>query len=125
VLALERDCDARNRLGEQAENISISRAEEYLRARLTCPVSRADLAAVAGVSIRTLSRGFAERWGTSPMGFLKQQRMEAAYRELLGAESGATSVTEVAFRYGFMHLGKFAGDYKRAFHESPSETLRH
>ena len=29
------------------------------------------------------------------MGFLKQQRMEAAYRELLGSESGATSVTSV------------------------------
>jgi AraC-like DNA-binding protein len=100
-------------------------AEEYLRARLDKSVSRADLAAAAGVSIRTLSRGFAERRGIGPMGFLKRLRMEAAYRELLGAEPEATSVTAVAYRYGFDHLGKFAVEYKRAFRESPSETLRH
>jgi AraC-like DNA-binding protein len=59
------------------------------------------------------------------MGFLRMQRMEAAYRALLGAEPGATTVTEIAYGFGFTHLGRFSGEYKRAFKESPSNTLRH
>jgi transcriptional regulator GlxA family with amidase domain len=123
VLATQGEETTRYRSGEQAETTAIARAEEFLRARLREPVSRAALAATIGVSISTLSRGFAKHRGTGPMGFLKSQRMQAAYRDLLGAEHGATSVTEVATRYGFTHLGRFAGEYKRAFHESPSETL--
>lgn len=123
--ALAMQGDEQTRVEEQANNTAIVRAEEYLLARLTQPVSRAELAAASGVSIRTLSRAFAKRRGSGPMALLKTQRMEAAYRDLLGAEPGATSVTEIAVRCGFTHLGKFAGQYKRAFHESPSETLRH
>ena len=110
---------------DQASKTSITAAEEYLLAHLTEPVSRADLAAVSGVSLRTLSRGFSRRWGMGPMCFLKTRRMEFAYRELLGAEPGAVSVTDIAYRYGFTHLGRFAGEYLRMFGESPSQTLRH
>ncbi len=109
---------------DQPDSAVLSRAEEYLYARLTRPVSRTALADATGVSIRTLSRSFAKRWGTGPMGFLKARRMESVYRELLGAAPGETTVTEVVYRYGFSHLGKFALEYKRAFGESPSATLR-
>jgi hypothetical protein len=30
----------------------------------------------------------------------------------------------VAMRFGFWHLGRFSGEYKRSFEESPSTTLR-
>lgn len=100
-------------------------AEDYLEARLTRPVSRADLAAAAGVSIRTLSRAFAKRWGVGPMAFLKARRMEAAYRDLLGADRGETTVSAVLSRYGFGQRGRFSVEYRAAFRESPSETLRH
>ncbi len=106
------------------ENLrAIECAEQYINAHLTQPVLRADLAAAANVSIRTLTRGFTERHGTGPMGFLKARRLDAAYRQLLGAELDSTTVTEVATRYGFNHLGKFAINYKQAFGESPSVTL--
>jgi AraC-like DNA-binding protein len=57
------------------------------------------------------------------MQFLKGRRMDAVYRELLGADPGATSVTDIAVRYGFTHLGRFAVEYKHNFQESPSATL--
>ena len=110
---------------EHIDRCVITRAEEYLCAHLRRPVSRAALATECGVTIRTLSRVFTKRWGSGPMGFLKARRMEAVYRELLGASPGETTVTKIACQYGFTHLGSFAGDFKRMFGESPSDTLQH
>ena len=100
-------------------------AEDYLCASLDSPVTRDRLAEIAGVSIRTLSRAFLKRHGTGPMAFLKQRRLEAAYRELLGANPEESSVTDIAMRFGFAQLGKFSVEYRRTFGESPSATLAH
>jgi AraC-like DNA-binding protein len=100
-------------------------AEEYLLANLDKAVTRDKLAEYTGVSIRTLSRAFLKKYGIGPIGFLKQRRLDAAYRALTGAEPGSCSVTEVAVRYGFNHLGKFAVEYRRTFGESPSVSLTH
>lgn len=58
------------------------------------------------------------------MAFLKERRLEQAQRALLGADSESTTVTEIATRLGFYHLGQFSKDYRQAFQELPSETLR-
>jgi AraC-like DNA-binding protein len=109
----------------EATDRRISRAEEFLLSRPCQPVSRAELAEVAGMSIRSLSRGFKKRHGVGPITFLKHRRLEAARLELMTADPGSTSVSEIALRYGFSELGKFSVLYKATFHESPSETLRH
>ena len=102
---------------------AMARAEEYLASRLNRTVLRADLADAAGVSIRTLSRAFHRRHGMGPMEFLKTLRLHASYRHLLAAETGSTSVTDVAIAHGCNHLGRFAMDFKQTFGESPSATL--
>ena len=108
---------------KSVSTIAISRVEEFLIAHLSEPVSRADLAEIAGVSIRSLSRGFAQRHGVGPMKFLRKRRLEASYRELLGSDRHSTTVTDVALRCGFNHLGKYAIEYRQVFGEHPSETL--
>jgi transcriptional regulator GlxA family with amidase domain len=102
----------------------LMRAEEYLAAHVATPVSLANLSEVAGVSTRTLSRGFRERHGVGAMAFLKQRRLDAAHRALRSADPEAESVTAVAIRCGLTHLSRFAGDYRARFGEAPSTTLK-
>jgi AraC-like DNA-binding protein len=58
-----------------------------------------------------------------PMTFLRRRRLEAIYLDLLSAEPGSTTVTQVVTSYGFSHSGKFSIEYKTAFGESPSVSL--
>ena len=58
------------------------------------------------------------------MAFLRELRLENAQRELLTADPDNETVTQIALRYGFADLGRFAIRYRTAFGEKPSETLR-
>ncbi|NCF29885.1 MAG: helix-turn-helix domain-containing protein [Gammaproteobacteria bacterium] len=103
--------------------IYLRNAEEYLCANLQGDVTRDALCDAVGAPLRTLSWAFRKYHATGPMGFLKQRRLEAAYRDLSRTEPKAKSVTDVALDYSFSHMGKFAIEYKQAFGESPSVTL--
>lgn len=103
---------------------TVHRAEEYIRTHLDQPISIADLIAVSGGSPRSLFDGFRQFRGVTPMRFVRQQRLQRA-REALESPEPCTSVTDVALRWGFQHLGRFAAEYAEAFGEAPSQTLRH
>jgi len=83
----------------------------------------ADLAGHAGVSARTLQEGFQRDLGVTPLEFLRRTRLERARASLLSADPTTTSVTDIAARWGFFHLGRFAQTYREAYQESPSQTL--
>ncbi len=108
----------------QPDEAMARRAEELLAENLESPVSLSDAVIVAGTSTRSLLRAFLKRRGTSPMAFRRRRRFEAARRDLFVADCGETSVTDVAIRYCFEHLGRFAVEYRALFGESPSDTLR-
>lgn len=110
--------------GSVARHGAMRRAEDFLIQHLSRPVTRSELAAAAGVSIRTVSRGFHERHGVGPIAWLKQRRLEAAQRDLRAADPGEVTVTEVALRYGFENPGRFAVEYRARFGETPSQTLQ-
>ena len=104
--------------------LSVRRAEEFISANLLNPVCLADLADAAGLPARTLLRLFKRHHGMSPMKFLRHRRYDAAHTDLIHAERYETSVTEIAFKYGFSCAGRFAKEYHEIFHELPSETLK-
>jgi AraC-like DNA-binding protein len=87
------------------------------------PWSLSELARAAGVSARTLQDAFHRYVGMSPTGYLRGVRLERVHAELTAA-TGHISVTEVAYRWGFSHLGRFAVAYRRRFGESPSQTAQ-
>ena len=101
----------------------LSRAEEYIRENLKDSITRDQLAEVSGSSIRTLSRAFEKKYGFGPKAFIKKCRLNSAYLELLSSDDEMTTVTKIALDYGFMHIGKFAIEYKKTFGESPSTSL--
>jgi len=109
----------------KVEKAQIAHVEDYMFANLINPVSRARLAEIAGVSVRSLSRAFVKRHGVGPMRFLKERRMEAVRMELINASPENTKISDVALQYGFTELGKFSLLYKSVYNEKPSETLKH
>ncbi|WP_417672145.1 helix-turn-helix domain-containing protein [Roseibium sp.] len=82
-----------------------------------------DLCAELGVSERTLQYAFREYVGLSPVAYLRMCRLNHVRRVLAASAPQSTTITQVAMRYGFLHLGRLAGDYKRMFGETPSDTL--
>lgn len=85
----------------------------------------AELAGAAGVSARTLQDAFRRDLGITPLEQLRRTRLERARHDLLAADPGGGSVTEIAARWGFFHTGRFSQAYRAAYAELPSETLRH
>ena len=101
---------------------AVRRAREYIEAHLAEAISVNDIAAAGGLCVRSLQAAFHRHTGDSPMAFLRERRLEAVHRDLRTASPG-TTVTEVALRYGFGHLGRFSASYARKFGEAPSATL--
>lgn len=86
--------------------------------------STAELARATGVSARALQRTFERSGHPSPMIYLRQLRLHHVHAELAAHSPKSVTVTTVATRWGFLHLGRFASQYRQLFGESPSETLR-
>jgi len=82
------------------------------------------LASQVHVSVRSLEEGFKKHLDTSPMAFVRQVRLQRAREDLMNASPATSSVTHVAERWGFRHLGRFASAYRASFGELPAETLR-
>ncbi len=83
----------------------------------------AELAGSAGISVRAMQTQFLREFGIGPLAKLRQIRLKNVHRELAAASAEETSVAEVALRWGFGSLGRFAANYYRVFREYPSETL--
>lgn len=84
----------------------------------------ADMAEVAGVSVRRLQEGFREYVGVCPRDYLLDVRLGRIHEELAAGEPSETSVTDVAMRWGITHTGRFAAAYRRKYGVAPSATLR-
>ncbi|HEY7884592.1 MAG TPA: helix-turn-helix domain-containing protein [Cellvibrionaceae bacterium] len=78
---------------------------------------------VVGVSERNLQYAFRAYVNMSPLAYLRACRLSSVRTLLRTSNAATTTVTAVAMRFGFLHLGRFASDYKNTFGEFPSATL--
>lgn len=102
---------------------AVKQAIDYMRANAGEPLRIRDVADACCVTSRTLENGFKDFKGTTPIAYLRQLRLEAVRRELTTSEGGAR-ISEIARRWGFVDLGRFAERYRRAYGELPSDTVR-
>jgi AraC-like DNA-binding protein len=103
----------------------INRFEDVLAAHPERHLQISELCAAVGVPERTLRMCCAEFLGMSPNRYLRLRRLSMVHAALRRAVSPAASVEEVARRYGFSELGRFAAIYRAVFGELPSTTLRY
>ncbi|MFC5303397.1 GlxA family transcriptional regulator [Azospira restricta] len=99
----------------------VSRAQDWLQARLAEPFSLAALAAAAGASERTLMRRFRQALGDTPLHYLQQMRLFAARRLL---EDSALALEQIVARVGYEDVSTFRRLFKRELGCSPGEYRR-
>ena len=100
------------------------RFEEVLAERLSRPLNMPELCELIVVSDRTLRSSCAEFLGMSPTQYVLLRRLKEVRRVLRDADPDRVNVREVAHRFGFAELGRFAGRYRATFGETPSTTLQ-
>lgn len=75
------------------------------------------------LSERTLRLGFKNLFGLSPKQYHKSFRLGKVHHAFLKADPTIDSVEQIAYEYGFTHMGRFARNYKSMFGNTPSYTL--
>lgn len=103
---------------------SVREAVELLEAEPGFAWTATDLARRVGVTTRGLQHGFARHVDVAPMTYLRRVRLRRAHDDLLAADPARCSVAEIALRWGFTHLGRFAATYRERYGRPPSQTLR-
>ena len=107
------------------ERRAVRKAVDFIEQNLSRNIAVQDVAESAGISLRTLQSFFAEDLQQTPSAFIRNRRLERVRADLADAPPGSgTTVTQVANRWGFNHLGRFATTYHQRFGEPPSQTLR-
>ena len=101
----------------------IARAVELLEERPELPWTTGSLAQEVHLSVRALQEGFRRAHDLTPMAYLRSARLREVHRILEEAFPGSIRVQDVALRFGFLHLGRFAAAYRGCFGENPSATL--
>lgn len=129
VLSLITECLVESNLKINKTNDQISHAKcsniiaetrVLVFENLEMPMSVAEVCKHLGVSRRTLQYCFQNLLNTTPMAYLRAERLNGV-RAMLRSSN---SVTEAAAHWGFWHFGHFSQEYKKMFGELPSITFK-
>lgn len=101
----------------------IKQVESHIQENITEVVSIKELTQTFNISERTLLYTFKQRFKISTKAFVKALKLNQVHQELYQNNNG-NSISSIAKKYGFWHLGQFHTDYKLFFGELPSETTK-
>jgi AraC-like DNA-binding protein len=84
----------------------------------------ASLAKQYQVSDQTLQNSFKSLFGYAPKRFFLLLKLNMAHYDLMENSPDQSSVSKIALKWGFTHMGRFSGYYTELFGENPSQTLK-
>ena len=83
-----------------------------------------EMCLVAHVSERRLRQAFTDTFDVPPLRYFRYRSLSQARRILGTGEGSDRSVSGIASGLGFHNFGRFASQYRSAYGELPSETLK-
>lgn len=103
---------------------TVALAVRFIDGNAERPITAAQIAEAAGVTVRAVQIAFRRHLGSTPLEYLRSVRLARARGELLAGDplAGAT-VTSVAARWHLSNSSRFAQYYRAAFGELPRQTL--
>ncbi|RWZ58274.1 AraC family transcriptional regulator [Labedella populi] len=102
----------------------VRRAVAYLDEHVAEHVTLPDVAEAARLSVRSVQHVFRRHVGTTPLGYLRDRRLDAVRLELIASDPAESTVADIARRWGFAHLSRFSQAYQARFGEYPRVTIR-
>jgi AraC-like DNA-binding protein len=109
--------------GSQVRRAAVDRARELIHTHPERMLQLEDLCKVAGSRPRTMEYGFREFFDVTPMEYVRCVRLNKVRQQLLRAAGTPCSISAIARRWGFAHMGQFNAHYRHLFAETPSMTL--
>ncbi|GAA3664408.1 AraC family transcriptional regulator [Nocardioides ginsengisoli] len=103
-------------------SVRVRQAMDFMLERIGEPVTVTAVAEACGTSVRSLQSAFRSELETTPVQWLRAQRLERAHA-LLASGAPGLSVTDVAYRCGFFHLGDFGAAFRARYGVTPSTLL--
>ncbi|MGH1550348.1 helix-turn-helix transcriptional regulator [Leifsonia poae] len=110
--------------GHEARPATLRRAMRFIEDNATQPIGVEQIAEAARLSTRGVQDLFRRSLGLTPTGYLQRVRLDGAHQDLERGDASEESVQEIARRWGFVHLPRFAARYREEYGEYPRQTLR-
>jgi AraC family ethanolamine operon transcriptional activator len=101
----------------------ILEALQFIEKRTDEIIRVGDVSDFVGMKERTFRRLFYSYFGVSPIQYLKLRQLNMVRRAIRLAQN-SDGVTKILSTHGVTEFGRFSGEYKALFGESPSETAK-
>lgn len=107
-------------LQKSKKQIAVKKAVKLINNNVNQLFSIPQICAIVGVSERTLLSSFKEKYKVSPSDYIKAFRLNKVKQEIYNTKT--KTISEIAGKYHFWHMGQFAKDFKKQFGILPSQV---
>ncbi|GAB1811664.1 AraC family transcriptional regulator [Mycobacterium sp. MUNTM1] len=110
--------------GDLAVPDSLREAVAFIHRHISEDIGINEVADAVHLTPRAVQYLFRRQLDTTPTEYMRRVRLGHAHQELVAVTAAASTVTEIAQRWGFAHTGRFAVLYRQTYGQSPHTTLR-
>jgi len=115
--------DAKKPRFTQSEKAALA-VRKQVFAHMDGNLTTESLAKTHGISQRSLQNGFKSLFGFTPNQFIRLLKLNLVHHDLIQSAPSQLSVSRLAQKWGFTHMGRFSNYYRMLFSEPPSASLK-